>query len=61
MTSQMHEFPSLTTEQFNDLERILENEARSQDDDIENGIIEKNSPMIKLYQGEYTKNEILSI
>jgi len=52
MASQVHELPRLTTEQLDDLNRILENEQRSQEDDIANGIITEHSPMIKLQSGE---------
>ena len=50
MASQIHEL-FLTTEQLNDLERILDNEERSQEDDIENGIIDEHSDMIKYHLG----------
>ena len=53
MASQMHEI-LLTTEQLNDLDRIIENETRSQEDDIAEGIIEEHSPFIKHAIGETT-------
>ena len=55
MASQMHEL-FLTTEQLNDLQRILDNEERSQEDDIEHGIINEHSDMIKYHLGLTTGN-----
>lgn len=44
----------LTEAQFSDLERILENEERIQEEDKEKGIIEEFSPILQanLHQGE---------
>ena len=44
----------LTNEEHDDLERILENEERTQDEDIDAGIMDDFSPMIKLF---FQKND----
>ena len=52
MASQMHELPHLTEAERDDLDRILDNEERTQSEDIGNGIIDEYSPMVKQYMGE---------
>ena len=52
MASQMHELPHLTEAERDDLDRILDNEERTQSEDIGNGIMDEYSPMVKQYLGE---------
>ena len=52
MASQMHELPHLTEAERDDLDRILDNEERIQSEDIESGIMDEYSPMVKQYLGE---------